>query len=665
MPFNATTLSTATTGVFIGATFSDTFDVGGSEVNMVRLTLTAGRFYEIDVDNGVSGDFYMRIFDARGNEVRANDDGNFANDDVVFSLSPYTRFAPAYTGDYFVAISPYYLSSYDPTTTAGRVGGENPLPLTAGTLRVFDVGLNVWASSGSINAIVAESSSDITDLLRTEGGQTRLEFAGIIDALADLDMGRVDLLKGSRVVIDVNGALSGSTTGTVLRVFDDTGAQIGFDDDSGTGEDPELIFSAPILDDFYIGISGEGNSAYNGLDGTGTVNAVATGAFEVIVHINPTHIGTSLANNVNGNVGDDYIVSLSGNDTVNAGGGRDTLAGGDDQDSLSGEDGDDDLYGEHGNDTLRGGAGADVLLGGLGNDTLDGGTGADTMDGGTGNDTASYANAAASVQVFLYNAALNTGDAAGDVLTSIEALQGSANTDILVGGFSADTIFGGAGDDWIDGTLGGDSLSGEVGNDSLVSRLQADVLDGGADFDYARYDYADAGLRAYIYDTAQNSGWAAGDTYTSIEGLAGSYFADDLRGDASQNIIYGLGGADFIIGLGGSDLLIGGDGQDLFHFVGIGDGGPGGDAIQDFISGVDRFSVTGAFFGLGSPGGVAIDSFRFVAGSAANLATSQFIYNSATQQLFYDQDGTGAGAQALLATLQAGASLAAGDILVL
>jgi Ca2+-binding RTX toxin-like protein len=120
-----------------------------------------------------------------------------------------------------------------------------------------------------------------------------------------------------------------------------------------------------------------------------------------------------------------------------------------------------------------------------------------------------------------------------------------------------------------------------------------------------------------------------------------------------------------VIGLGGSDLLIGGDGQDLFHFVGITDGGAGGDAIQDFVSGNDRISVTGAFFGLGSPGGVAIDSFRFVAGTAANLATSQFIYNGATQQLFYDIDGTGSGVQVLLATLQAGATMAAGDIIVI
>jgi Ca2+-binding RTX toxin-like protein len=318
-----------------------------------------------------------------------------------------------------------------------------------------------------------------------------------------------------------------------------------------------------------------------------------------------------------------------------------------------------DLIGELSND------GDDDLEGFSGDDTLTGGTGGDTIDGGDGIDTASYASAAAGVQVVMYNTAYNTGDALGDTIVRIEILQGSALGDTLVGGFLADSLLGGAGDDWLDGTYGGDYIFGDVGNDNLVSRLQADELDGGADFDYARFDYADAGLRAYLYDTAQNSGWAAGDTFTSIEGIAGSYFADDLRGDASQNIIYGLGGGDFIIGLGGSDLLIGGDGQDLFHFLGIGDGGPYGDVIRDFVSGFDRISLTGAFFGLGSPGGVAINSSQFVAGTTATLGSSQFIFDAATGQLWYDQDGTGAGVQALLATLQAGATMAAGDILVL
>jgi hypothetical protein len=109
----------------------------------------------------------------------------------------------------------------------------------------------------------------------------------------------------------------------------------------------------------------------------------------------------------------------------------------------------------------------------------------------------------------------------------------------------------------------------------LPSASQTDFIDGGADFDTLRYDFVDAGLHAYLYDTAQNTGFAAGDTLVSIEGIVGSYHSDDLRGDAGVNVIQALNGDDFIIGLGGGDLLLGGNVQDLFLYVSTADGGSG------------------------------------------------------------------------------------------
>ena len=98
MPFDGSTLSTATTGVFAGNAFSDTFSISGDDVDMVRLDLTAGTLYRVDVDNGFAGDFYLRIFDAFGNEVKANDDGFRSDDNEVFSLAPFVEFTPNYTG---------------------------------------------------------------------------------------------------------------------------------------------------------------------------------------------------------------------------------------------------------------------------------------------------------------------------------------------------------------------------------------------------------------------------------------------------------------------------------------------------------------------------------------------------------------------------------------
>lgn len=77
-----------------------------------------------------------------------------------------------------------------------------------------------------------------------------------------------------------------------------------------------------------------------------------------------------------GNEGDDILISLGVNDTLVGGQGDDVL-------TASGA-GPSVLTGDAGNDVLRGGGGADRLTGGLGNDTLAGGAGADVLSGGAG-----------------------------------------------------------------------------------------------------------------------------------------------------------------------------------------------------------------------------------------------------------------------------------------
>ena len=538
MPFEASTLSTATVGIFTGGSFTDTFVVGFSDVDMVALDLVEGRSYEIDVDNGTAGDFYLRIFDQFGIEVKANDDGNFSGDNTVFSLSPYTQFTPNYSGRYYVAISPYYLDTYDPTTLVGRVSPENPLTTTAGTLTIQDLGQKLWSSAGAINSITAEGSSDSTDVLADTDRTVRVEFLGAVDSPADVDITRIDIAKGDVLVIDVNGELPSGTTATVLRVFDDTGLQIGFDDDAGIGDDPELIFAAPNLDDYYIGISGDGNSSYNPVDGTGTV-AATVGSYEVIVHRNPTQIGSSFANIIDGDDAANYIVSLGGNDTLTGGDGNDTLAGGDDQDSLSGGNGRDQLYGEHGDDTLLGDAGSDVLSGGLGNDSLDGGFAADVLTGGFGNDT----------------------------------LNGGAGTfgDTLSGGDGTDTLLGGSGDDSLSGDTGDDSLNGATQNDTLLGGDGNDTLLGGGNDDNL-------------------------DGETGNDSLNGGTGTDILNGGSGDDTLSGAGGNDRLVGGLGNDTLIGGQNDDAFVFASTGEGV---DILTDFILASADVIDLAALFGPG------------------------------------------------------------------
>ena len=85
-------------------------------------------------------------------------------------------------------------------------------------------------------------------------------------------------------------------------------------------------------------------------------------------------------------------------------------------------------------------------------------SGADNIDGGTGNNTASYVGSAAAVTVNLTTGVNTGGDAAGDILTNIQNLTGSANADALTGNTSANIFIGGAGADVLTGGAGADDF---------------------------------------------------------------------------------------------------------------------------------------------------------------------------------------------------------------
>ena len=75
-----------------------------------------------------------------------------------------------------------------------------------------------------------------------------------------------------------------------------------------------------------------------------------------------------------------------------------------------------------------------------------------------------------------------SGEAAGDVLTGIENLRGSAHGDTLVGDGGANELSGGAGADQLWGGEGADTLSGGAGADVLHGQGGADTfvfMDGG------------------------------------------------------------------------------------------------------------------------------------------------------------------------------------------
>lgn len=149
---------------------------------------------------------------------------------------------------------------------------------------------------------------------------------------------------------------------------------------------------------------------------------------------------------------------------------------------------------------------------------------------------------------------------------------------VLTGTASANLLQGGAGND---------ILSGGGGNDTLRGGIGADRMDGGSGFDIATYADSPVGLRVDLATPALNTGIAAGDRLTLIEGILGSSGNDALAGDGAGNLLSGGSGGDRLSGRAGADRLYGGSGNDHLN------GGAGGDVISGG-TGLDTLSYSGA-----------------------------------------------------------------------
>jgi len=168
----------------------------------------------------------------------------------------------------------------------------------------------------------------------------------------------------------------------------------------------------------------------------------------------------------------------------------------------------------------------------------------------------------------------------------------------IVGTNAADELFGLGGDDELYGLGGNDVLDGRGGDDVLIGGLGADRLTGRGGTDSASYQRAAVSVRVDLLTPTKNTGEALGDTYSSIEDLIGSGYADSLSGNHGRNTLYGGGGDDFLNGQGDADTLYGEAGNDMLQGSGGNDrleGGVGNDTLSGGKSGRDwfAFSATG------------------------------------------------------------------------
>ena len=389
-----------------------------------------------------------------------------------------------------------------------------------------------------------------------------------------------------------------------------------------------------------------GNSAANLLDGKAGIDVMNGGAGDDIYVVDRT--GDTVIEEVGG--GFDIVLSsasfwlaeayeiealvLTGGGAVNAtGNGLDNI-----------------LIGNSGNNVLNGRAGADLMDGGGGDDTYfvdDAGDWAIEYEGG-GTDTVRSSVSCSLEGEHIENLVLTgTGDVEGTGNGLANRIDGNGAANRLDGGDGADLLIGRGGHDTYVVDHVGDLVieEAEAGIDTVLSSVTFDL----------------AGR--HIETLLLTGGEAIDGIGNSLaQTIGGNGAANRLVGKAGDDRLDGGGGDDSLYGGAGTDSLTGGDGADGFYFdapLSI----AGVDAISDFAVADDTIFLDRSVFAAFAADG-AVDGGAFAHGTAAAEADDRILYDKATGRIFYDADGSGAGAAIHFARVAAGTELGAADFVV-
>jgi Ca2+-binding RTX toxin-like protein len=346
---------------------------------------------------------------------------------------------------------------------------------------------------------------------------------------------------------------------------------------------------------------------------------------------------------------------------------------------INGTAGNDSLTGTTSDDTINGLEGNDTINALAGDDRLDGGAGTDSLNGGLGNDT--YIVTAGDVLADSGGVDTVVSDVSWTLGAGFENLTMTGTAGISVTGNELGNFaVGNSGANYFNLRAGNDTIQAGAGNDSIdmsnfgTASYGDDVVDGGAGFDTVSFTTGSGQRSGVVADLAAGTASGGGEggigsaTLTSVERVIGAEFADRLSGSSAAERFEGRAGNDTLSGLGGNDTLIGGTEQDTFVFASA-PGSGNVDLVTDFLSATDKLSFDNSVFtAIGGAGNFSAGDARFAAGAgftSGRDSSDRIVYNTTNGNLYYDADGSSAGASQLVATLQGTPTLVATDINVI
>ena len=254
---------------------------------------------------------------------------------------------------------------------------------------------------------------------------------------------------------------------------------------------------------------------------------------------------------------------------------------------------------------------------------------------------------------------------------AIEGAVGGGGADTIIGSDGNNILSGGAGADMIDGGNGSDLYMIYVSTEHPAAEKITDTGTTGSD----EVRFASITPQDTLVLTALDTGieQVVIGTGTAPAALTTGTIALNVNATGVLNAlgITGNAGANTLTGTAYGDILTGGAGVDKFVFNSIPVAPVNKDTITDFKHAADilQFSKS-VFTAIITPAGSSLNPAEFWSGAGVTSghdANDRIVYNSATGNLYYDADGSGAGAAVLVALIgtTTHASLTSTDIQII
>lgn len=253
-----------------------------TDVDLHRVLMQAKSFLILETKESGSDtvDTYLRVFDVNGNQLASNDDGGTG------TFSKLTFIAPT-SGVYYVGISSYNNTAYNPNTTAGRTNGRTDNP--TGNYRLS------WSLGHGDDLGGSADTAVVTGLSGGSGSYTK---TSTVDSGFDADVFRISANAGAtlsaRTFFPSGGYFQGDT---YLRLFDSSGRELLARDGGGGGDYAALQYTFTQTGTYYVGVSDRSNRSYEIVGGISIDdNGSALGDYRLDLTLGSGASGNDIAN---------------------------------------------------------------------------------------------------------------------------------------------------------------------------------------------------------------------------------------------------------------------------------------------------------------------------------------------------------------------------------